>query len=127
MKRHTAPWVLKAEEDIEVARSLAAEAKPKRDAACFHCQQSAEKYLKALLQELGLAIPKTHNLNDLLDLLLPHDVTLAPLRRGLKSLIRYAVEYRYPGERATTRQMQSALRVAERVRMEIRTRLGLPS
>ena len=78
MKRHTAQWVLKAEDDIESARTLAALAKPKRDAACFHCQQAAEKYLKALLQEIGLAVPRTHKLEDLLDLLLPHDATLAP-------------------------------------------------
>jgi HEPN domain-containing protein len=126
MKRHTAQWVRKAEEDIEGARILAAQAKPTRDAACFHCQQSAEKYLKALLQELGLAVPRTHDLEDLLDLLLPHDATLAPLRRGLKSLTGYAVEFRYPGVRATTRRMQAALRQAERVRRELRVRLGLP-
>ena len=126
MKRHTAQWVLKAEEDMEAARSLAALAKPKRDAACFHCQQSAEKYLKALQQELALVVPGTHELNDLLDLLLPHDPTLAPLRRELRSLTRYAVDIRYPGARATTRRMQAALRQAERVRRELRARLGLP-
>jgi len=126
MKRHTAQWVLKAEEDTEVARSLAAQAKPKRDAICFHCQQAAEKYLKALLQELGLPVPRTHDLEDLLDLLLPHDATLKPLRRGLASLTRYAVEHRYPGPRARTREMQSALRNAKRVRAELRSRLGLP-
>jgi HEPN domain len=65
-------------------------------------------------------------LEDLLNLLLPHDSTLAPLRRGIASLTKYAVEYRYPGLRATTRQMQSALRIAERVRRELRARLGLP-
>ena len=86
MKRHTAQWVLKAEDDIEAARSLSALAKPQRDAACFHCQQSAEKYLKALLQEFGLVVPRTHLLNDLLNLLLPHDATLASLRRGLRAL-----------------------------------------
>ncbi len=126
MKRHTAQWVLKAEEDMEAARSLAVLAKPKRDAACFHCQQSAEKYLKALQQELGLAVPRTHDLEDLLDLLLHHDATLAPLRRSLGSLTRYAVEFRYPGVRATTRRMHAALRQAERVRQELRARLGLP-
>jgi hypothetical protein len=42
-------------------------------------------------------VPRTHDLEDLLDLLLPHDPTLKPLRRGLGSLTRYAVEYRYPG------------------------------
>jgi hypothetical protein len=60
----------------------------------------------------------------LLDQLLPLDNTLAPLRRSVASLTNYAVEYRYPGMRATTRQMQSALRVAERVRAEVRARLG---
>src|SRR5262245_11408345 len=104
MKRHTAQWVLKAEEDIEAARALAALAKPKRDAACFHCQQCAEKYLKALLQETGLVVPRTHELEDLLDLLLPQDATLAPLRRSLRSLTPYAVNFRYPGIRATTRR-----------------------
>lgn len=126
MKHHTAQWVRKAEDDLEAAKSLSAPPKPKRDAACFHCQQAAEKYLKALLQELGLAVPKTHNLNDLLDLLLPRDATLEPLRRGLRSLIRYAVEYRYPGPRARTREMQSALRIAGRVRTVLRSKLGLP-
>lgn len=126
MKRYTAQWVLKAEEDIEVARTVAALARPKRDIACFHCQQAAEKYLKALLQEFGLAVPRTHSLLSLLSLLIPHDATLAPLRRGLRSLSRYAVEFRYPGARATTRRMQAALRHAERVRRELRARLGLP-
>jgi HEPN domain-containing protein len=111
---------------MEVARSLAVQPRPKRDSVCFHCQQSAEKYLKALLQELGLAVPRTHDLDDLLDLLLPHDAHLKPLRRGLFSLTRHAVEYRYPGVRARTREMQSALRIAERVRAEMRTRLQLP-
>ena len=68
------------------ARNLAAEQQPLPDQVNFHCQQSAEKYLKALLQELGLAVPKTHDLEDLLHLLVPHDGTLAPLRRGLRSL-----------------------------------------
>jgi HEPN domain-containing protein len=94
---------------------------------CFHCQQAAEKYLKALLQELGAAVPKIHDLEHLLfDLLLPLDSTLSPLGRSLSSLNQYAVEYRYPGRSATTRQMQAALRHAERVRRELRGRLGLP-
>jgi HEPN domain-containing protein len=124
MKRKTAQWVHKAEDDFKVARSLATQAKPPREIVGFHCQQSAEKYLKALLQELGQSVPRTHNLNDLLNLLLPHDPTLASLRRGLKGLTRYAVDYRYPGISARTREMKSALRIARRIRSEIRRRLG---
>jgi HEPN domain-containing protein len=127
MKHHTAQWVRKAEEDADVARSLSAQATPPRDAICFHCQQAIEKYLKALLQELGAAVPKTHDLEGLLDLLVPHDRTLDKLRRRLKLLQRYAVEYRYPGLRATTRQMQSALRAMNVAREEMRLKLGLPS
>jgi hypothetical protein len=65
-------------------------------------------------------------MEDLLDLLLPHDAKLASLRRRVASLTKYAVEYRYPGLRATTRQMKSALKIAKRVRKEIRARLALP-
>ena len=125
MRRQTSRWVRKAEEDWLGARELAGRSSPLRDLACFHCQQAAEKYLKALLQEAGAAVPKTHELEDILNLLLPNDATLAPLRRALHSLTRYAVDYRYPGIRATTRQMVSALRHMERVRREMRTRLGL--
>jgi hypothetical protein len=50
-------------------------------------------------------VPRTHNLKQLLDLLLPHDATLARLGRSVASLTKYAVEYRYPALRATTRQM----------------------
>ncbi|HKB36610.1 MAG TPA: HEPN domain-containing protein [Gemmataceae bacterium] len=99
---------------------------PPRNAVCFHCQQAAEKYFKALLQELGAAVPRTHDMEDLLDLLLPHDAKLASLRRRVSSLTKYAVEYRYPGLRATTREMKSALKIAGRVRKDFRARLGLP-
>ncbi len=104
-----------------MANEVAARKPPHRNAACFHCQQAAEKYLKALLQELGLVVPRTHILNDLLDLLLPHDATLAHLGRAAKSLTPYAVGFRYPGVRATTRRMQAALRQAERMRRELRS------
>ena len=33
------------------------------DAVCFHCQQCAEKYLKARLQQDRIVFGKTHNLN----------------------------------------------------------------
>lgn len=127
MTPETTQWVRFADEDFQGARDMAGRTPPLRNLACFHCQQSAEKYLKAWLQQLGLAVPRTHDLEDLLDVLLPHDATLAPLRRGLRSLTRYAVEFRYPGVRATTRRMQAALRYAERVRRELRARLGLPT
>jgi HEPN domain-containing protein len=98
---------------------------PLNDLTCFHCQQASEKYLKGLLQELAKPVPRTHDLEDLLELLLPHDHTLEALRRLLVALTPFAVDYRYPGESATRREARTALRSAERVRRELRLRLRL--
>jgi HEPN domain-containing protein len=126
MRRMTAQWVRKAEADRASARKNARLRPPHKDLICFLCQQASEKYFKALLQEWGIAIPRTHDRNALLHLLLPHDPTLRPLGRGLLSLSRYAVDYRYPGANATKRQMDSALVRMEQVRKRVRRELGLP-
>jgi HEPN domain-containing protein len=124
MNKYTREWVQKAEADVIAATKLS-KARPRlNDTVCFLCQQAAEKYLKAFLQELGLPVPRTHDLGELLLLLIPHEPAMRPLRRGVKGLTRYAVEYRYPGFRATARQAQSALRQAGRARSEVRKRLG---
>jgi HEPN domain-containing protein len=126
MKKETGRWVRKAEADLEGASDLAQAARPYHDLICLHCQQSAETYLRALLIERGVSFPKTHRLEDLLLLLLPHDAALKKLRRTLVTLTRYAVDYRYPDENATKRESMAALRQATKVRKEIRFRLGFP-
>jgi hypothetical protein len=59
-------------------------------------------------------------------LLVPGYPTIARLLRTAKSLTRYAVEFRYPGEIASKRQMEAALRSANRIRAECRVKLNLP-
>jgi HEPN domain-containing protein len=126
MKRSTRAWVRKAESDFQLAASIARRNEPFHDEQCFHCQQCAEKYLKALLEELGLRVPKTHNLVAMLPLLQPHHAVLRSLRRGADFLTRFAVETRYPGDSATKRQAASALRRAGEVRAVCRTLLAIP-
>jgi HEPN domain-containing protein len=109
-----------------MAKSLTKGAGRSNDGVCFHCQQAAEKYLKALMQELALAIPRTHALEDILDSLLPHHPALNSLRRGLTFLTTFAVETRYPGKTAKKRQADDALRWADQVRAAARALLGLP-
>ena len=66
MKPLTREWVDKGEADRRTAqRELRVRTSPNFDAVCFHAQQCAEKYLKALLQERGSTIPRTHNLEAL--------------------------------------------------------------
>ena len=82
MKKTTAEWVRKAEADLAIVRRIR-DAKPAlHDGVCFHCQQCAEKYWKGLLQEQGQRVPRTHNLLDLLQLLLPFHPPLRSFRRG---------------------------------------------
>jgi HEPN domain-containing protein len=99
--------------------------KPVHDGVCFHCQQCAEKYLKGLMEEMGLVIPKTHDLELLFNSLLPHFLPLRPFRRGLLFLTDFAVDFRYPGRNASKRQAVAALRWAERVREAARALLGV--
>lgn len=125
MKKATREWVRKAEKDYRFASKNARSREPFHDQLCFLCQQATEKYPKALQEELGLAIPRTHVLKDLLALLAPYYPTHNSLRRGLTFLTRFAVETRYPGDRATRREAQAALRWAGRVRTACRKLLGL--
>ena len=125
MKRATRAWVRKAESDYAAAVQLGRSDHPFHDERCFHCQQSAEKFLKGLLEELGHTVPKTHDLITLQKLLLPHHPTLRGLRRGLDFLTDFAVGIRYPGEDATKRQARAALGWAKRVRKACRDLLGI--
>jgi HEPN domain-containing protein len=125
MRKATRDWVRKAEADYRGALRLASAREPFHDLVAFHCQQSAEKYLKAMLEELGRHIPKTHALEDLLSLLLPSHGTLASVQRGLLFLTDFAVDPRYPGTGTSKREAASALRWAGQVRDACRSLLGL--
>jgi HEPN domain-containing protein len=125
MKRPTREWLRKAESDYRLAARIAQGSEPFHDQLCFHCQQAGEKYLKGLLEELGLPVPKIHDLDRLLSLLLPHHPSLRSQRRGLVFLTSFGVAIRYPGENATKRQAVSALRWAGRVRDACRALLGI--
>ncbi len=124
MNELTAEWIAKAEGDYATAgRELRARRRPNYDAVCFHAQQTAEKYLKAFLQENGTDFPKTHSLIELLQLALPLDANFELQRDVLIRLERYAVRYRYPGESADRDEARSAFKAAQAVRRFIRQRL----
>ena len=120
MQPLTTEWITKAEGDLATARrELRARTAPNYDAACFHAQQCAEKYLKALLQETAIPFGKTHNLSLLLDLLEDRYPALALIRPTLAILNAYAVEYRYPGESAEKDVARQAVKMAEEVKQVV--------
>jgi HEPN domain-containing protein len=117
--------VKKAEQDYVIAKQASRSKVPVHDGVCFHCQQCAEKYLKGLMEEVGLSVPKIHDLEQLLGALVASYPTIRAFRRGLVFLTDFAVETRYPGANASKRQALAALRWATRVRTMARQLLGL--
>ena len=122
----TREWVGKAEGDLHSClRESRARKNPNYDSACFHAQQCVEKYLKARLQEVGAAVPKTHNLEELMNRLLPFEPHWAGLRPDLVRLGNYAVVFRYPGLSASKADAQKARTACRRVRKVVRASFGL--
>lgn len=127
MKPLTLEWIGKAEDDYIVARREArARQNPVYDAACFHAQQCAEKYLKARLVEAGTAFGKTHNLLALLGLVLPIEPGWVVLQTRLTALNVFAIDYRYPGSSAAKADALDAVKDCREVRRVIRQSFGLP-
>ncbi len=125
MKPQTAEWIEKAEGDWRVAQRELGSENPVYDAVCFHAQQCAEKYLKAVLEEQGQDIPKTHDLVVLLNLLPDRPLEIEGERAALARLSTYAVGFRYPGEDAAPEDAQESLEVARRIREQVRGKLAL--
>lgn len=90
-------WIKKAESDIENL-TIMMESGKALDTACFHAQQAAEKYLKAFLCFNGIIPPRTHDIEELLDLCAKIDKRFSDLVEETTFLTDYAVELRYDFE-----------------------------
>jgi len=96
-KRLVQEWVEKARHDFETAeRELHLHGWP--DIICFHCQQTVEKLLKAVLVSYDVDITRhrVHDLTHLLDVCVSHNRSLASLRPACKQLTGYYIAARYP-------------------------------
>jgi HEPN domain-containing protein len=119
-------WIAKAEGDFRTAsRELAAADRPNYDAVCFHAQQCAEKYLKALLIARGQTPPKIHDLAQLHRLLVPVCPEWQWSVDELRLLSRSAVISRYPGEVAELTEAEAAHGICGRLRERLRELLGV--
>jgi uncharacterized protein len=93
----TKEWLRKAEEDLKSADHLLTAMPPFLGTAPFHCQQAAEKALKAFLAWHDLPFAKTHKIEDLGVACLACDATLTDSITRAGSLTEYAWKFRYPG------------------------------
>ena len=120
-------WVHKADEDMRAAESLLTDDPPLLYPSCFHSQQAAEKYLKALLTWREVEFPKTHSMGELLDLLATVDVPLAQTLAAATALTPYGVEVRYPGDvpEPDIAEARTAIALAQQVRDAVMQTLAL--
>jgi HEPN domain-containing protein len=118
-------WVERAEEDFELARTSLRRKKPFTASACFHAQQCAEKYMKALLVSKGANFPKTHDLLLLNNLCSNAGLFLEINPKLLNTLTDFAVRTRYPGEEPELNESKEAFAHAKQVRNLARKLLGI--
>ena len=114
-------WVHKAQADMAAADRLVCDEAMLSGAVAFHCQQAAEKLIKAFLVWSEVDFPKTHDLKQLLALASRTNEELAATLQEATALTPYGVELRYPGDRpdATPAQAQEALVLARLVRDKV--------
>lgn len=91
-------WYSRAVDDMESADILLSAYPPKVEIACFHCQQSAEKALKAYLASRNADISKTHDLSLLCKQCGEQDARFLILSDQCAELAIYGVSVRYPND-----------------------------
>lgn len=93
MKEQTKKWLLLAEEDLKVANIIFKESIYNQ--VCFHCQQAAEKSLKALIEEKD-KVPKEHSLLKLLRVGEQIGYRLETIQEKVEFLDKFYTSTRYP-------------------------------
>jgi HEPN domain-containing protein len=91
-------WLIKSQRDIGSARRLMEGDDPYLDTAVYHCQQAAEKALKAYLIAQDIVFEKTHNLVALIAACVPLEPGFSQLEEPAALLTPYATAFRYPGD-----------------------------
>ncbi len=90
-------WFSKARRDLEGAEFLFEQDECPSDTICTLAQQAAEKAIKTILVQVQVDFPKTHDLEELSNLL-PDEWRIDIPGETLDALARWAIEARYPGD-----------------------------
>ena len=88
--------MIKAWRDLETARRAATGQPPFYDVAVYHCQQAAEKAVKAFLVHRGKPYQRTHDIEVLVDLARELNPAFSSLVDAADALTPYASRFRYP-------------------------------
>jgi HEPN domain-containing protein len=106
-------WIRYAQMDYDTARKIAEQFRPiPLEIVCYHCQQAAEKILKAYAIANGEPLIKTHDLIIILNQCEKHDDSFIVHSKSCLLLRGYAVIHKYPSKEDSISEydMQIALK-----------------
>ena len=112
-----AEWISYAKKDLEAAKFLLAMHPKPLEIICYHCQQSAEKALKALILRNGQYIKKSHDLLLLLQCIAGF-IDIDSIKLDCAELTNYSVVTRYPysfGDSIDDTRTDKAIASAEKI------------
>lgn len=120
-------WIKIAERDLITAKQGLEADEVVTDTVCFHCQQTAEKYLKAFLVKKQIEFSKTHNIMSLLNLCSIVDKSFRDELAEADNLTDYAVEIRYPDDwyEPTIEETKQAYEIMSKVKDFVLKKLGI--
>jgi HEPN domain-containing protein/predicted nucleotidyltransferase len=110
-----AEWIEMADADLRTVAVLISQARIDWGIVAFHCQQVAEKYLKAALVSRHVKPMRTHDLEALLLQITAAGYSASRVKAACKRLTAYAVDPRYPGLRVDEAKGQRAVDDCRRI------------
>ncbi|MCL2633281.1 MAG: HEPN domain-containing protein [Oscillospiraceae bacterium] len=110
-------WKRLAEMDLVTAQRIFELHRPMpHEIICFHSQQAAEKILKCFLVHNSIMPPKTHDLQQLVDMCAEIESTFNTLDKEAELLSEYGVLPRYPTELELEElDSETALKYADKI------------
>lgn len=127
MRSGTKEWVEFAERDYDAAMLLAESHNPSFEIIAYHCQQTAEKYLKAILIENDKPVPHIHDLGKLNTECRKIQTELDVIQGICERLTPFGTVTRYPGSamKVGSEHLPLVLAWTEEIRNNIRLQLKL--
>lgn len=112
MKRNTTEWLNFSQADLRGARLLA-DTISLENLAAFHCHESVEKALKAVLVDRGISFTVTQTLTELADLIEQSGTDIEAVRSNLSTMSLYATASCYPGFETNQADIPTLLSIAQ--------------
>ena len=121
-------WLRFASSDLALARVALNEPDVFPSQAGFHAQQAAEKAIKAVLLHRAISVPKTHDLDVLIELWCQAGHEWPEAFDGISEMTVFAVRARYPGDidPPTRGEVAMAVKLAEQIFAWAANIIGLP-